>query len=922
MSVFTKLFGSYSDRQIKKILPIVDKIESLDAKFTAMSDDELRGQTAVLKQRLQNGESLNDIMPEAYAAVREAAWRVLGKKHYRVQLMGGVVLHQGRIAELKTGEGKTLMETLPAYLNALSGNGVHIVTVNEYLARRDSEWMGNIYRFLGLTVGLIYSGQSGDDKRQAYAADITYGTSNEFGFDYLRDNMCIYKSSLVQRGHAFAIVDEVDSILIDEARTPLIISGKGEQSSELYKRADRFVSTLSCHRIKEHDGKQGDVDENNNEIKEDYIVDEKANTAVLTGYGVEKAEKFFGVENLGDGDNIELMHYINNALRARGVMKRDVDYVVKDGAVLIVDSFTGRIMYGRRFNNGLHQAIEAKENVTVADENKTCATITIQNYFRLYRKLSGMTGTAETEENEFREIYSLDVVVIPTNRPMIRKDNNDWVFKTEAGKYKAIVRQIEECQAKGQPVLVGTVSVEKSEKLSEILKRKGIKHNVLNAKFHEREAEIIAQAGKFGAVTIATNMAGRGTDIMLGGNSDFMAKQQLRKEGYDEETIYLATGYANLEDETQQKAREEYTALEKKFASECAAEAEKVRKAGGLFILGTERHESRRIDNQLRGRAGRQGDPGESRFFISFEDDLLRLFGANERVSAIVNSMPIAEDEPIDLKLMSNTVENAQERMEGRNFERRKNVLQYDDVVNKQRELIYSQRRDVLNDADLSGQIAEMTDEYIRRHIDECCQSDVADEWNFAALHAAFDNMFGTEDAFNFDASRLGTLDKEELFGIVHERAVERYSQQEKLFEGINFREIERATLLMSVDKHWIDHIDAMSDLQDSIGLNAYAGRNPLVEFKIAGGEMFDSMIEDIREETVRRLYLCRPKRAEEQTRKQIFVPLGLGSSKTKQAVRAQVRSGLKKVGPNDPCPCGSGKKYKKCCGSVAQGKE
>ncbi len=919
MSLFSKLFGTYSDRQVKKIEPIADKIDALGDKYSAMTDDELSSQTGVLKARLKNGETLDDILPDAFAAVREAAYRILGMRPYRVQVIGGIVLHQGRIAEMKTGEGKTLMSTLPAYLNALSGDGVHIVTVNEYLAKRDSEWMGKVYRFMGLSVGLIYSGQSAEEKRKAYAADITYGTDNEFGFDYLRDNMVAYKSSLVQRGHKFAVVDEVDSILIDEARTPLIISGKGEESSELYKKADTLVARMSCHRIKEQNRKHGDVelDENGNEIAitEDYIVDEKARTAVLTENGIAKAERYFGVENLGDGENTELMHYIQNALQARGVMKNDVDYVVKDGAVLIVDAFTGRIMYGRRYSNGLHQAIEAKENVKIANENRTMATITLQNYFRMYAKLSGMTGTALTEENEFREIYSLDVVVIPTNKPMIRVDHNDRVFKTEKGKYTAMIRQIQECVAKGQPILIGTVSVEKSEMLSAMLKKAGIKHNVLNAKYHEREAEIVAQAGRFGAVTIATNMAGRGTDIILGGNSEFMAKQKMREEGFDEEAISQATNFGHLTDTRDIAARDRFLQLESEMKIERDAEAQRVREAGGLYILGTERHESRRIDNQLRGRAGRQGDPGESCFYISFQDDLLRLNGS-DRIPA---NLPIPEDEAMDMKLFSSVIESAQQRVEGRNFERRKTVLEYDDVVNSQRELIYKERREVLDDVDVSPKIREMIDQYVAAKVTECCAGDVPDEWNFASLHQSLDAMFGTQDDFEYGQEQLGALTQEDVLKTALGRADEAYRHQKELFTPEQFAACNRNALLNAVDRHWMEHIDAMSDLQESIGLTAYAGKKPIIEYKIEGGEMFEDMVNSIRLDAVRIVMLMKP--ATEVKRKVIAIPMGNGMNGVRSGAVEAVKSGVKKIGPNDPCPCGSGKKYKKCCGG-ARGKD
>ncbi len=907
MSLFTKIFGTYSEKQIKKIEPIAQKIEALDSKYSAMDDDTLKSQTEILKGRLAKGETLDDILPDAFATVREASWRVLGKKHYHVQLIGGIVIHQGRIAEMRTGEGKTLMATLPAYLNALTGKGVHVVTVNDYLAKRDSEWMGNVYRFLGLKVGLIIQGLDTAQKQEAYAADITYGTNNEFGFDYLRDNMAVYKSRTVQRGHEFAIVDEVDSILIDEARTPLIISGAGGESSDMYKKADEFVRRLKCHRIKEFDAKQSDED-----IQEDYIVDEKARSCMFTSKGLEKAERHFGIENIGDGDNQELMHYLNNAIRARGIMQKDIDYVMQDGKVVIVDSFTGRIMPSRRFSNGLHQAIEAKEGVDVQNENKTQATVTFQNYFRMYKKLSGMTGTAMTEENEFREIYALDVVEIPTNKPMIRKDHNDVVYKNISGKTEAIIQQIEECRKKGQPVLVGTVSVEKSESLSKILKARGIPHNVLNAKYHEKEAEIIAQAGKLGAVTISTNMAGRGTDIMLGGNAEFLAKDVLRKEGLDDYMLYEATNFGATDDEEILNARKHYEELKAGFEKEIAKEAEKVREAGGLYILGTERHESRRIDNQLRGRAGRQGDPGESKFFLSMQDDLMRLFGA-DRVLGIVEALKMPDDQPIDATILSNSIENAQKRIEGSNFERRKNVLQYDDVINLQRELIYKERREVLEGADISDKIKKMCREYVSEVVDAFTESDVPDEWNFDGIKARFLGTLCTPDDFNYDQDELSSVEKEDIMQMLTERAEELLAKKEEEFTPEIFREVERAVLLKNVDMRWVEHIDAMDDLIGSVGLNAYAQRNPVTEYKIQGGAMFEEMIAGIRAGTVRNLLSARPM-AQKVERKQVLD--GAASLKTdgKQKVKPTPVKKQEKVGPNDPCPCGSGKKYKKCC--------
>ena len=906
MALFKKLFGTYSEKQLKKIEPIAAKIEALSDKYSAMDDATLKGQTEILKGRLANGETLDDILPEAFATVREASWRVLGKRHYHVQLIGGIVLHQGRIAEMKTGEGKTLMATLPAYLNALSGNGVHIVTVNDYLAKRDSEWMGNVYKFLGLSVGLVLQGLDSKARQEAYSADITYGTNNEFGFDYLRDNMVVYKKQVVQRGHQFAIVDEVDSILIDEARTPLIISGAGGESSDMYKKADEFVRRLKCYRIKEFDSKKSDED-----ITEDYIVDEKARSCMFSTVGLEKAEKYFGIENIGDGENGALMHYLNNAIRARGVMQRDIDYLVKDGQVIIIDSFTGRIMPSRRFSNGLHQAIEAKEGVEVQNENRTQATVTFQNYFRMYKKLSGMTGTAMTEEDEFREIYGLDVIEIPTNRPMIRKDHNDVVYKSIRGKTEAIVSQIEKCRAKGQPVLVGTVSVEKSEQLSKVLKARNIPHNVLNAKFHEKEAEIIAQAGKLGAVTISTNMAGRGTDIMLGGNSEFLAKDVLRKEGLDDYMLYEATNFGETDDAEILSARKRFAELKEEFEKDIRIEADKVREAGGLFILGTERHESRRIDNQLRGRAGRQGDPGESRFFLSMQDDLMRLFGA-DRILAVVEALRMPEDQPIDAAILSNSIESAQKRIEGTNFERRKNVLQYDDVINLQREIIYKERRAVLDGDDISGKISKMIDDHIEETLSSFAQSDVADEWDFDGMRNAFKGLLTTDDDFRYNQAELGDLQLSDVCKIVSERAQEMLKKQEELFTPEIFSEVERAILLRNVDSRWVEHIDAMDDLKGSVGLNAYAQRNPVVEYKIQGGIMFEEMISEIRSGTVRMILSARPRNASTE-RKQVLN--GSASMQTDgKKVKPTPAKKVEKAGPNDPCPCGSGKKYKKCC--------
>ncbi|MBO5869468.1 MAG: preprotein translocase subunit SecA [Clostridia bacterium] len=908
MSLFTKLFGTYSEKQLKKIEPIAQKIEVLSDKYSSMDDDTLKNQTNVLKDRLANGETLDDILPDAFAVVREASTRVLGKRHYHVQLIGGIVLHQGRIAEMRTGEGKTLVATLPAYLNALAGKGVHIVTVNDYLAKRDSEWMGNIYRFLGLKVGLIIQGLDTKQRQEAYNADITYGTNNEFGFDYLRDNMVVYKTQTVQRGHEFAIVDEVDSILIDEARTPLIISGAGGESSEMYQKADEFVRKLKCYRIKEFDAKKSDED-----ITEDYIVDEKARSCMFTSNGLQKAEKHFGLENIGDGEHSELMHYLNNAIRARGVMQKDIDYVMQDGKVVIVDSFTGRIMPSRRFSNGLHQAIEAKEGVKVQDENRTQATVTFQNFFRMYRKLSGMTGTAMTEEDEFREIYALDVITIPTNKPMIRIDHNDVVYKNIAGKTEAIIRQIEECRAKGQPVLVGTVSVEKSEQLSKILKARGIPHNVLNAKHHEKEAEIVAQAGKLGAITISTNMAGRGTDIMLGGNSEFLAKDVLRKEGLDDYMLYEATNCGETDDAEILAARKRFNELKEEFEKDIRVEADKVREAGGLFILGTERHESRRIDNQLRGRAGRQGDAGESRFFLSMQDDLMRLFGA-DRILGIVDALKMPDDQPIDASILSNSIENAQKRIEGQNFERRKNVLQYDDVINLQRELIYKERREVLDGSDISDKIKKMVFDHINETVANHTQSDVPDEWEFDEIRNTFMGLLCGEDDFHYNQNDMASLEASNISDILCERAEELLKKQEEVFTPEVFREVERSVLLRNVDARWVEHIDAMDDLMGSVGLNAYAQRNPIVEYKIQGGAMFDEMISGIREGTARMILSARPRQATIE-RKQVLNGAASMRSENGEKVKPTPVKREQKVGPNDPCPCGSGKKYKKCCG-------
>ena len=905
MGLIEKIFGNYSQKELKRIDPLVKKVLALEDTYRNMSEEELRSQTAVLKERLANGETLDDILPEAFAACREACDRVLDMRPYPVQVIGGIILHQGRIAEMKTGEGKTLVETLPAYLNALSGKGVHIVTVNDYLAKRDSEWMGKVFSYMGLSVGLVIHGVENDDRREAYASDITYGTNNEFGFDYLRDNMVTYKENRVQRGFNYAIVDEVDSILIDEARTPLIISGRGDKSTDLYQKADRFVRTLTAIKVKEHDDK-----EETDDVNADYIIDEKANTATLTPRGAEKAEKYFNVENINDADNMTLLHHINQAIKAHGVMKRDVDYVVKDGEVIIVDEFTGRLMLGRRYNDGLHQAIEAKEGVTVARENRTLATITFQNYFRMYHKLSGMTGTAMTEADEFREIYGLDVVEIPTNKPVIREDMPDVVYKTEAAKFRAVIDEIVDAHAKNQPVLVGTISIEKSEILSNMLKKRGIPHNVLNAKHHDREAEIVAQAGMPGAVTIATNMAGRGTDIMLGGNAEFLAKAEMRKQGYDEEMINAATAYFETGAEDILAARALYRELYKKFKEEIAPKAEEVRNAGGLYIIGTERHESRRIDNQLRGRAGRQGDPGKTRFYVSLEDDLMRLFGG-ERLQSLMTTLKIDEDMPIDAKLISSSIESAQRKVEGRNFEMRKNVLKFDDVMNKQREIIYGQRSKVLEGEDLKSEIAKMRAESVEKTADIYLAADEDKEnWNLNGLRDYYSGWLLTDGDLRFDKDEFEKLKKEDVVRIIRDRMEERYAAREKEFGEETMRELERVALLRNVDLKWMDHIDDMSDLKQGIYLRGYGQHDPVVEYRIEGFEMFDSMIEAIREDTVKMLLTVRL-RAEEPKREQVAVPMeGSGDGTAPQRPAAK-----KKVGRNDPCPCGSGKKYKHCCG-------
>ncbi|MBQ8738013.1 MAG: preprotein translocase subunit SecA [Clostridia bacterium] len=907
MGLFSKIFGTYSEKQIKKLEPIVDKIEALGSRYENMSDSEMREMTDVFKKRLADGETLDDILPEAFALVREASDRVLGKRPFRVQLLCGILLHQGRVAEMKTGEGKTLVAVLPSYLNALTGKGVHVVTVNDYLARLGCEEMGRIHEFLGLTTGLVVHGQSKAEKQQAYNCDITYGTNNEFGFDYLRDNMVIYKDQMSQRGHVFAIVDEVDSILIDEARTPLIISGAGNKSTDLYDRTDALVKGFSKFVIKELDLKVEHED-----IEQDYIVDEKAKSVTLTKHGIEKAEKYFGIENLASPENSELHHHVQLAIKARGIMHRDTDYVIKDGQVIIVDTFTGRLMPGRRYSDGLHQAIEAKEGVKVQRENRTIATITFQNYFRMYKKLSGMTGTALSEENEFREIYDLDVVEVPTNKPMIRKDYNDAVYKTKAGKDRAIIKQIIACHEKGQPVLVGTVSVEKSEALSQKLKNAGIKHNVLNAKHHEKEAEIVSAAGKLGAVTISTNMAGRGTDIMLGGNAEHLAKKEMKKLGYDDETIMLATGSSQSVSEEIFKARAVFSELNEKYKQEIAPEAEEVRKAGGLFIIGTERHESRRIDNQLRGRAGRQGDPGESRFYLSFEDDLMRLFGSDRR-SALVNRLPIDEDTAIDAKIISGTIELAQGRMESRNFQRRKYVLSYDDVMNQQRNVIYSQRADVLNGVDLKEKIEGMIKSTISDSVDTYTTGD-RDNWELDQLRNKYISLICTNDDFKNNETPA------QIKEILIERALELWKKKEELFGVDEIREIERVILLQNVDEKWMDHLEAMDDLRDSISLQSYAQRDPVNEYRLAGADLFDEMILAIRDDTVRGILSVMP-RKQPITRVQVAKPSDEGfmkfGSREKKVVRTSQPIRVEnKVGRNDPCPCGSGKKYKKCCGA------
>ncbi len=910
MGLFDKIFGTRSQREIKKLQPTVDKILALESEYKTLSEEALKGKTGEFKARLEQGETLDDILPEAFAAIREAADRVLGMRPYPVQLIGGIVLHQGRIAEMKTGEGKTLVAILPCYLNALTGKGVHVVTVNEYLAKRDSEWMGKVHRYMGLTVGLVIPGMTPAERRVAYAADITYCTNNELGFDYLRDNMAIYKQELVQRGHNFAIVDEVDSILIDEARTPLIISGKGEDSSKLYEMADYFVSTLRRQVFAKTDEKAVHDD-----YDCDYIVDEKARTVSLTASGIAKAERYFGVENLADADNTTLSHHINQAMKARGLMKKDIDYVVKDGQIIIVDEFTGRLMYGRRYNEGLHQAIEAKEGVQVAGESKTLATITFQNFFRLYSKLSGMTGTALTEEAEFEGIYSLDVVEIPTNRPVARIDQNDVVYKTEMGKFRAIIQQVKECNEKGQPVLVGTISIEKSEILSKLLKREGIPHNVLNAKYHELEAQIVAQAGKFGAVTIATNMAGRGTDIMLGGNAEFLAKSELRRQDLPEELLAEADSYAETSDPEILAIRAKYKELLQKHKAAIADEAEKVRSAGGLFIIGTERHESRRIDNQLRGRSGRQGDPGESRFFLSLQDDLMRLF-STDRVMGMMDTLGLDEDTPIDAKILSGAVENAQKNVESRNFRARKNVLEYDNVMNTQREVIYAQRQKVLDGEDLRENMMQMLRTLVETNVTTALGENggVADGHGLSRLAAMMEGIYFAKGTLAGRNAQMDRMKAGELSEAVFDIARRTYEAKEAAYTPQVMRELERVVMLRVVDEYWMDNIDAMDDLKQGIGLRAYGQHDPVIAYKEEGYEMFQAMVGAIREETIRRMFLVQLRSQQEVKREKVARETGTAAAAKSQVKKAPVRNAAKKVGPNDPCPCGSGKKYKKCC--------
>lgn len=908
LKLIERMFGNYSSREIKRIMWMVDKIEELEPSVEKLTDAELRGKTDEFKKRLSEGETLDDLLIEAFAVVREAAKRTIGQRHFRVQLLGGIVLHQGRIAEMKTGEGKTLVATLPVYLNALAGNGVHVVTVNDYLAKRDSEWMGKIYKFLGMSVGLIVHGLDTEQRRRAYASDITYGTNNELGFDYLRDNMVIRKEDMVQRDLNYAIIDEVDSILIDEARTPLIISGAGDKSTDMYKQANSFVARLKKKVHAQTDDKS--FEEETEEA--DYIVDEKAHTCTLTAQGVKKVEQHFGLENLSDPENLTLSHHIHQAMKAHGLMKRDRDYVVKDGEVIIVDEFTGRLMFGRRYSDGLHQAIEAKENVKVERESKTLATITFQNYFRMYKKLAGMTGTAQTEEQEFRTIYNLDVVVIPTNMPMIRHDNPDVVYKNEKGKFSCVVKEIEECHKRGQPVLVGTISIEKSELLSGMLRKKGIPHEVLNAKYHEKEAEIIAQAGKLGAVTIATNMAGRGTDIMLGGNPEYLAKQEMRKLGIDEQLIAEATGFNETTDAAILEARAKFRELYEQFRKTTAEEHDKVVQLGGLHIIGTERHESRRIDNQLRGRSGRQGDPGSSRFYVSLEDDLMRLFGS-DRVMGIVNALGLEDEQPIEHRILSNTIETAQKRVEGRNFQIRKHVLQYDDVMNKQREVIYSQRRKVLDGENLKESILKMLETLVENTVSMYCSESVhPDDWDLKALTEYVEGAYLPQGSLDFTRDMLETLDRESLKEMILDKALNAYEQKEAEFGPEMMRELERVVLLRVVDEKWMDHIDNMDQLRQGIGLRAYGQRDPVIEYKFEGYQMFEDMIQSIQEDTVK--MLLHAKVSAMPQRQKVAEPMSTNYDNGGMRMPA-VKSD--KVGRNEPCPCGSGKKFKKCCGAA-----
>ena len=911
MGLFTKLFGTRSEREIKKLQPTLDKILALEAEYKALSEEELRGKTAQFKARYASGETLDELLPEAFAAIREASDRVLGMRPYPVQLLGGIVLHQGRIAEMKTGEGKTLVAILPSYLNALSGEGVHVVTVNDYLAKYQSEWMGKVYRYMGLTIGLVIPGMSSAQRRESYKADITYCTNNELGFDYLRDNMALYQQELVQRGHAFAIVDEVDSILIDEARTPLIISGKGEESSKLYTMADSFVSGLRKHVFAKTEDK-----ESYDDYDCDYYVDEKARSVSLTASGIAKAERFFGVENLADPENGTLSHHINQAMKARGLMKKDIDYVVKDGQIIIVDEFTGRLMYGRRYNEGLHQAIEAKEKVQVANESKTLATITFQNFFRLYKKLSGMTGTALTEEEEFSAIYRLDVVEIPTNRPVIRQDMTDAVYKNEAGKFRSIIAQVKQCHEKGQPVLVGTVSIEKSEILSKLLKKEGIPHHVLNAKFHEQEAGIVAQAGKFGAVTIATNMAGRGTDIMLGGNADFLAKAELQKMDLPEELLREADSYAETDDPAILEIRATYKSLLQKYKASIADEAEKVKAVGGLFIIGTERHESRRIDNQLRGRAGRQGDPGASRFYLSLEDDLMRLFGGGrmDYIQNMMNSLGVEDDMPIDAKILSGAVENAQKSVESRNFRSRKNVLEYDNVMNTQREVIYAQRQKVLSGEDLRDNMLSMLHTVVETTVAPILSEGAGKltSEGLAQIAAQMEGIYFAKGTLKARESQLLSLFGTEAIETIYDIAMHTYEAKEAGITPAVMRELERVVMLRVVDEYWMDNIDAMDDLKQGIGLRAYGQHDPVIAYKEEGYQLFEAMITAIREETVRRMFLVQLRTNQEVKREKVAQETG--TSAPDKTVKKQPVRAAQKVGPNDPCPCGSGLKYKKCC--------